>query len=104
MATIEDQLGAAAEKNPIDELLSDEAKLAEVTKAVFEAVDTDNSGSIDRKELKAAMESVAREANLPAPSEEDVNEVLNGLDADHSGTIDVHEFRILIVEVLKALR
>mmetsp|Transcript_22682 Transcript_22682/g.40830 ORF Transcript_22682/g.40830 Transcript_22682/m.40830 type:complete len:107 (+) Transcript_22682:46-366(+) len=92
------------QKNPIDELLADEAKLAEVTKAVFEAVDTDGSGSIDRRELKIAMESVALEANIAAPSDEDVNEVLLGLDADQSGTIDVHEFRALIIEVLKALR
>lgn len=90
--------------NPIDELLADEAKLTEVTKAVFEAVDTDGSGSIDRRELKNAMESVAREANIKAPSDADVDEVLTGLDADNSGTIDVTEFRALIVEVLKALR
>jgi Ca2+-binding EF-hand superfamily protein len=50
------------------------------------------------------MESVAREAGIAAPSEADVNEVLTGLDADQSGTIDVHEFKALIVEVLKVLQ
>jgi Ca2+-binding EF-hand superfamily protein len=88
----------------IEELLADDAKLTEVTKAVFEAVDTDGSGAIDRRELKIAMESVAREAGIAAPSEADINEMLSGLDADHSGTIDVHEFKVLIVEVLKALQ
>jgi hypothetical protein len=59
---------------------------------------------LTRENSKLQWNPVAREAGIAAPSEADVNEVLAGLYADHSGTIDVHEFKALIVEVLKALQ
>lgn len=88
----------------IQDLLNDESKLLEVTKAVFEAVDTDASGLIDKQELKVAMETVAKDAGIAGPSDEDVDEMLSALDVDNSGTIDIKEFRELIIEVFKVLR
>ncbi|CAG9325224.1 unnamed protein product [Blepharisma stoltei] len=88
----------------IDEILADEQKLAEVTKAVFDQVDADQSGQIDRRELKLAMAQVAREANIEAPSDQSVDQALKVLDADGSGTIDVNEFKVLIRQLLEALR
>mmetsp|Transcript_11765 Transcript_11765/g.22756 ORF Transcript_11765/g.22756 Transcript_11765/m.22756 type:complete len:101 (+) Transcript_11765:867-1169(+) len=88
----------------IDELLRNKEKLAALTKTVFEAVDTDGSGSIDIRELKVAMEYAARECGLEVPSDADVDETLSELDDDNSGTIDIKEFRELIVEALIALQ
>ncbi|OMJ91341.1 hypothetical protein SteCoe_6136 [Stentor coeruleus] len=87
----------------IQDILADDDKLTQVTKAVFDAVDADGSGKIDRKELKTAMISVAREANLASPSDEKVDEALNKLDTDGSGNIDVCEFKELIRQLLEAL-
>ena len=87
----------------IGELIKDPARLREVTKAVFDEVDADHSGQIDKVELKKAMIQVAREAGIDPPSEGDVEGVLKALDSDNSGTLNVEEFQVLIVEVLKAL-
>ncbi|OMJ85923.1 hypothetical protein SteCoe_12626 [Stentor coeruleus] len=87
----------------IRDILDDDEKLTQVTKAVFDAVDTDKSGEIDKRELKAAMINVAQEAHLEQPSNEKVDEALRKLDTDGSGSIDVHEFKELIKQLLEAL-
>lgn len=92
-----------ADREQIEAILSDRAKLREVTLGVFNQVDTDNSGKIDRAELKRAMSLVASEAGLPTPSDEQVDAAMNALDTDKSGTLDVGEFQILIEEILKTL-
>mmetsp|Transcript_5580 Transcript_5580/g.8313 ORF Transcript_5580/g.8313 Transcript_5580/m.8313 type:complete len:92 (+) Transcript_5580:58-333(+) len=88
----------------IDEILADDGKLNAVTKAVFDQVDADGSGQIDKAELKAAMNQVAQEAEIEAPSEEDVEKALKELDTDMSGTIDVNEFKELVKQLLQALK
>lgn len=88
----------------VEQILADEAALNEVTKSVFESVDTDGSGTIDRRELKAAMTDVARMAGMEAPSEASIDQALTALDQDQSGTIDVEEFKVLIRQLLQALR
>ena len=87
----------------IEALIKDPARLREVTKAVFDEVDKDHSGQIDKAELNQAMIQVAREAGIDPPTEADVQGVLKALDTDNSGTLNVEEFQVLIVEVLKAL-
>ena len=87
----------------IQEILADDEKLTAVTQAVFSAVDTDGSGQIDRTELKAAMVQVAQAAEIPAPDDSKVDQALNDLDANKDGKIDVGEFKVLVVEILKAL-
>lgn len=87
----------------IKEILADEAKLNLVTKAVFDQVDADGSGQIDKHEFKQALHLVAGEAGLPVPTEEQVAAALNGLDADHSGTLSVDEFKNLVRALLEAL-
>merc|ERR1739841_56099 len=87
----------------IEAIINDDAKLTEITQAVFAEVDKDGSGEIDKAELKVAMATVAREASIEAPSDEQVDEVLKALDTDRNGLISVDEFKVLIKEVLKAL-
>ena len=70
---------------------------------MFTAVDKDGSGQIDRRELKAAMLSVATEAGIAPPTDEQVDEALKALDSDNSGTIDVNEFKELIRQLLEAI-
>ena len=78
-------------------------KSSEASKAVFEQVDADGSGKIDRAELKRAMVMVAQEAGIPAPGDEQVEAAMKALDTDRSGTLDLSEFQVLIEEILRAL-
>ena len=64
----------------IQDILNDEEKLMQVTKAVFDSVDTDGSGEVDKAELKAAMDKVAGDAEIPLPTEEQVQGALTALD------------------------
>ena len=84
----------------IKDILSNEKKLNEVAKVAFDSVDTDKSGQIDEQELES---QIASDMGADPPSKEDVKEVLEHLDTDHSGKIDFNEFKVLIVDVLKAM-
>jgi len=87
----------------LQEILADKEKLHQLTKEVFDEVDTDHSGQIDRNELREALCKVARDADLPPPTQSDVDGVLKALDSDGSGSINLTEFQVLIYEVLVAL-
>ena len=87
----------------IREIINDPAKLREVTKAAFDQVDTDNSGKIDKNELKRGLTLVAGEAGFPAPTDAAIDAAMNALDTDRSGTIELAEFEVLIRELLEAL-
>lgn len=91
-------------EDQVDAILADPAQLREVTKGVFDEVDTDGSGQIDRNELKRALHMVAKDANLKVPSDEDIDGILQTLDSDNSGALSINEFEVLIIEVLKALK
>ena len=88
----------------IAEILDDPEKLAEVTKLVFDAVDTDASGKIDKFELKKAMHIVAYEAGIDPPTDQNVNDDLVALYTNQDGTIDLKEFEGLIRQLLEALQ
>ena len=77
-------------------ILDDPDKLAEVTKAVFDSVDTDGSGEVDRSELQNAMTMVATQAEIPPPDGEAVTAAMNALDVNQDGKISVDEFKELV--------
>jgi len=87
----------------IQEILADKVKVWELTKEVFDEVDTDHSGQIEADELKAMLVKIAKDAEMPPPSQSDVDGVLKALDSDGNGTISLSEFQVLIYEVLVAL-
>ena len=91
-----------AEKT-IREILNDESKLNQVTKAAFDEVDTDRSGKIDKSELDKVIEIVCKDMGAVPPSHEECMEVFNHLDTDESGKIDFNEFKILIKDVLNSM-
>lgn len=59
----------------------------EEIKEAFDLFDTDGSGSIDPKELKAAMQSLGFEAK-----NQTIFQMISDLDANKSGAIDFEEF------------
>jgi Ca2+-binding EF-hand superfamily protein len=90
-------------KQEIETILNDESKLNEIVKAAFESVDTDGSGYIEEAELKEVMTSVARDINMPEPSQEDVSKVLIELDSNRDGKVSQEEFKVLIRQVLELM-
>lgn len=78
-------------ENPVD------LEALQVWEDAFKKFDTDNSGTIDKAELKRAMKSLGRpvtEAEAVAMMEE--------ADADNSGGIDFMEFRKLVAKKSKS--
>ena len=92
-----------ANRQEIENILANDEQLSAVTAAVFGVVDVDGSGHIDRSELKNAMVNVAREANIAAPNDEQVDKAMNALDANQDGKISVEEFKVLIRGLLTAI-
>eukprot|EP00811_Abedinium_folium_P001218 NODE_11113_length_1307_cov_3.697458.p1 GENE.NODE_11113_length_1307_cov_3.697458~~NODE_11113_length_1307_cov_3.697458.p1 ORF type:complete len:242 (+),score=52.32 NODE_11113_length_1307_cov_3.697458:92-727(+) len=65
----------------------------------FELVDTNGSGSMDTKELKAAMRALGFE-----PMQEVISKWVGGVDDDGSGTIEYPAFlKMMICKILKSL-
>ena len=87
----------------IKDILKDEESLKDIAKVAFESVDTDNSGTIDEKELTVVMKQLSGDLGVDPPSPEDVKEVFHHLDKDNSGKIDFEEFVVLIKDVLKGM-
>ncbi len=91
-----------ADAEEIKKLLADENALKEIAEAAFKRVDTDGSGTIDKKELKALMDE-ASQGNFPPISESELEEIYNGLDQNKDGKISVDEFTVLIKAVLESM-
>ena len=84
-------------------IVDDEKALDEIARKAFDNVDKDHSGKIDEYELEKIMAQISSDMGAEPPTKEDVKEVLEHLDEDHSGTIDFDEFKLLIIDILKAL-
>lgn len=67
------------------------ASITDDPHAVFAAIDTDNSGSLDRNELMIAFRKLGAEL-----SKRDVNSIFQFCDTDGNGTIDKREFILLV--------
>jgi Ca2+-binding EF-hand superfamily protein len=78
-------------------------KVLLVCRAMFQAVDTDGSGSIDAKELGALLTSIYEAEGLEPPSDEKVAEMLQELDESGDGVIDFMEFCSFVIPVVVAL-
>ncbi|CAI2383658.1 unnamed protein product [Moneuplotes crassus] len=74
-----------------------------VADAAFEAVDTDNSGYLEKDELTEIMQTVALDMNVKQPSESDVEAVLREVDENYDEKVDKSEFVQLIERVLMKL-
>jgi Ca2+-binding EF-hand superfamily protein len=84
-------------------ILADESKLHDVSKQVFDSVDTDNSGKIEKKELKTALLAISSQSGLPPPSDDKIDAAFKAIDRDESGTIELEEFKALIRQLLQSL-
>ena len=90
--------------NPINEIIKNENKFEEISKQLFDSVDTNKNGKIDLNELEILMNKLAEEMGCDYPSKEDVIEQMNDLDSDNSGDISFDEFQILIQQIFQLLK
>ena len=56
--------------------------MAEMSDLAFDAVDEDNSGSLDKQELTQVLKDVAKRIRIYAPTENDILAMLSELDQD----------------------
>ena len=89
--------------NFINAIYNDDNLIEKIAKRAFEHVDTDNNKKIDKKELKKIMAQISIEMGAEAPTEEDVEEVLQYTDKDTSGGIEFEEFVKIIKDILRSL-
>ena len=94
---------AGASPKELNQILQDNAKLHEIAKAAFEAVDTDGSGYIEEPELKTVMSNVAKDIGMDEPTDSDVRDVFFELDENSDGQISLDEFKVLIRQVLELM-
>ena len=62
----------------------------------FDAVDLDESKSLDQDELNIIIREVAKEMRVKPPTDNDIESILQELDEDGSNEIDKEEFVKLI--------
>ncbi|CAG9332129.1 unnamed protein product [Blepharisma stoltei] len=84
----------------IYELLVTGNSLADVTKRLFENVDSDGSGFVDESELRVVLEHVYAEAGLDPPNNEVVHEKFRDLDIDGNGEVSMVELEKYVKELL----
>ena len=92
--------------------LKDFVKSEEFKEAVegeFKKYDTDESGAIDAKELKAVLDNLFEEIkkcgveDIPAPTEDDVNQVMAEFDTSQDGKLQLEEFKNFLKELFKMM-
>ena len=77
---------------------------AMMVEKAFKDADKDNSGYIDKDELKAVLSKVAKDLKLPQVTDDDVQRYLKKLDLDNNGVITQNEFGKLFQEMIAAKR
>ncbi len=75
-------------------ILEDNESFEKVCCEVFKAIDADNSGSIDRKEIKNFILNICKEMGMRSdPDDKTIQEVFAELDADNSNDVSRDELR-----------
>ncbi len=87
----------------IADVLNNPAQVDKVTQAVFNQVDTDHSGYVSEDELEALMSNIASQCGIQAPTKDEVHQAMQAIDKNSDGKVSVDEFRVLVVEILRAL-
>ena len=87
-------------KKHILSLINDDKVFFPIAEEAFRAVDTDNSGYIDKDEFKICSIQVAKGFGLDDPTQTYIEEIYNKLDSDGNGTIDLDEFKKYVKEII----
>ena len=86
-------------------ILQHEDKFAEINKSIFDAIDTDNSGTLEREEVESFVKSLLVGIHNDGEEEYDQNErhriVFGVLDENESGEITLDELGKFLRELFK---
>ena len=91
--------------NNLHNILTHEDKFAEINKSIFDAIDTDNSGTLEREEVESFVKSLLVGIHNDEEEEYDQNErhriVFGVLDENESGEITLDELGKFLRELFK---
>ena len=91
--------------NNLHNILTHEDKFAEINKSIFDAIDTDNSGTLEREEVESFVQSLLVGIHNEEEEEYDQNErhriVFGVLDENESGEITLDELGKFLRELFK---
>ena len=91
--------------NNLHSILTHEEKFAEINKSIFDAIDTDNSGTLEREEVESFVKSLLVGIHNEDDEEYDQNErqriVFGVLDENESGEITLDELGKFLRELFK---
>jgi Ca2+-binding EF-hand superfamily protein len=83
--------------------LNNETRFNELAQIGFDSTDTNKNGIIEVSELENAMGDIAAALGIPAPSKQEVSNVVKALDSNHDGKVDFNEFKVFVRRVFEAL-
>ena len=89
-------------KKELDELFDDFTFLPMVN-YYFNSADTDKSGFIEKGEINKFLTQIAKEKNIDAPSDKEINETLKKYDTNKDGKLSKKEFVFLIKKCIKEI-
>ena len=85
----------------LKQILNNEEILNKVVKEVFEKVNTDKSGEINKKQFEDMMNEISNDLGYELPPKNEVNDVFEYLDSKKQGTLSFDDFKVLIRDVIK---
>ena len=85
------------------EFLKNESKFNDLCDDAFCEVDTDGSGELDRDELIRCLNWLSSSIGIENPTEEDIDDIYDGLNIDSDGIITKANFKVLVRELLTAV-
>ena len=88
-----------AQKEKVKQQIMQESVFGPMVDKTFADADLDKSGFVERAELAILLKSIHATLNIPAPTEEEINNELKSLDLNKDGKISKEEFRTLVKDL-----
>ena len=88
-----------AQKEKVKQQIMQESVFGPMVDKTFADADLDKSGFVERAELAILLKSIHATMNIPAPTEEEINNELKRLDLNKDGKISKEEFRTLVKDL-----
>jgi Ca2+-binding EF-hand superfamily protein len=89
----------------LHKILTNEEKFAEINKAIFDAIDTDNSGTLERDEVESFIKGLLKGIHTGDSFMQDLEDrhrmVFSLLDENESGEITLDELGKFLRELFK---
>ena len=88
-----------AQKEKVKQQIMQESVFGPMVDKTFADADLDKSGFVERAELAILLKSIHATLNIPAPTEEEINNELKRLDLNKDGKISKEEFRTFVKDL-----